>query len=347
MAYLKKCRFIAPVLMCELLWSTVHPTLLHAAEAASAMVPAPVKTSGASEQVNGSKTLSLEESLTGVAKQHFRDAWRLNEIQDYAGASLKFRLAYDESKDARLLWNIAACEKGLRHYAKMTLLIEQYLREGSPLIGEKDLSDAQTVLDEIRTLVAQLELTINEPAATVFVDDEKVDATPGSKLRVDMGPRKIRVSKVGFEDWSTVQNVLGGTTVPVTVELKKVRHVGTLRIQADGAYDVLVDGTRVGIGNWTGELPSGAHTLDVRGKGMLPYQSDVVVTDEQMNLVRVSLRPETAANAQNSNTWLWVTGGTLLAAGLVTGGYFLLRPGETVHATMIAGTMQPGTINLP
>ncbi len=343
----KTCRFITPVLLLDLLCAPLHPNLAHAAEAAAGSASASTEVAGAPAAVAGT---SLSESLAGVAKEHYENARLLFENHDYAGALLKFQLSYDASHDARLLWNIAACEKQQRHYARMTVLIEQYLKDGGALVNETERSNAQTVLDTLQPFVGQLEFKVNEPDAALYVDDEKVGTSPVSVVRVDMGTRKIRVTKDGFDDWYSTQNVVGGTTVPVAVELKKVHHAGTLRIVTDGAYDVLVDGARVGVGNWSGELPSGTHTLDVRGNGMLPYQSEVVVTDKQTNLVRVTLRPEpvvAASQSSGSHTWLWVAGGTLLAAGLATGADFVFRPSDPGRPPPVGGTMRPWYVQLP
>lgn len=348
MTHPKLHRITSSILLIELLLTTVRPALLHAAEAKAGVKSPPTVPTTATESSAAAKT-PLAESLSGVAKEHYENARLLFHNGDHAGALLKFQLAYENSHDPRLLWNIAACEKQQRHYAKMTSLIEQYLHDGAALINESERSNAQIVLDTLKPFVGDLQLQVNEPAATVTVDDEKAGTTPVPTLRVDMGARKIRVYKEGFENWNGTQNITGGTSVSVTVELKQIRHVGTLQILLDGAYDVLIDGKRVGAGNWTGELPSGTHVVVIKGKGMLPYQSDVLITDKQTNSVRVSLRPDSTAAAPQSggsNTWLWVTGGTLLAAGLATGAYFLFRPGDS-RPVSPSGTMQGWPVQLP
>jgi TolA-binding protein len=57
----------------------------------------------------------LASSLRGQAATDYQAARILFDDGDYAGASLKFQHAFEESGDARLLWNIAVCEKNLRH----------------------------------------------------------------------------------------------------------------------------------------------------------------------------------------------------------------------------------------
>src|SRR5271154_4391087 len=64
----------------------------------------------------------LSQSLTGEAKAAYDAAKLLLGDGDFAGAAIKFRAAYDQAGDARLLWNIAACEKNQRHYARTMAL---------------------------------------------------------------------------------------------------------------------------------------------------------------------------------------------------------------------------------
>src|SRR5437016_6190653 len=68
---------------------------------------------------------SLSETLSGDAKSAYDAAKVLFGDGDFASAALKFRSAHDLSNDPRLLWNIAACEKNLRHYAKVVSLVQR------------------------------------------------------------------------------------------------------------------------------------------------------------------------------------------------------------------------------
>ena len=76
----------------------------------------------------------LSESLSGMARAEYAAARILYEDGDYQGALQKLRSAYDSSKDARLLWNMAACEKNLRHYALALGLVERYVSDGGALV---------------------------------------------------------------------------------------------------------------------------------------------------------------------------------------------------------------------
>src|SRR5258708_4144401 len=69
----------------------------------------------------------LSQALTGQAKADFESGKLLAADGDFAGALIKFQSAYDQSKDPRLLWNAAFCQKNLRHYAKVIATLKRYL----------------------------------------------------------------------------------------------------------------------------------------------------------------------------------------------------------------------------
>ncbi len=291
----------------------------------------------------------LASTLVGTAKADYDAGVLLFEDGDFAGALLKFKSAYDASSDPRLLWNMAVCQKQQRHYAKMLPLIEEYLAKGGASVTPEERAEAKTVLDTLQPFVGRLQIEANQKDSSVFVDDELVGTTPLTDQRVDMGERRIRVTKPEFVDWVRTISVQGGSSLIVTANLQPVRHVGILKVDTDIGGDIRVDGKLVGRGHWQGELPSGTHAIEVRAPGMQVYVGDAAVLDNQTNNLRVSLRPLPKAPEDQSHTpvWLWVAGGTLAAAGLGLGAYALFRPTDTKTAPPVAGTMEPGVVTLP
>lgn len=303
----------------------------------------------AATQTGAGSVSPLTESLTGAAKESYEAGVVLFDDGDYAGALLKFQEAYDTSKDPRLLWNMAVCQKQQRHYAKMLPLIESYLSTGAAVTTEQERAQATTVLETLKPFVGRLLLQCNENGASVFVDGDLLGTTPLAAQNIDMGKRQIKVTKPGFVDYVATIQMAGGAPSAVTVTLQPVRHAGHLRITTDVAGDIRIDGTLVGRGQWQGELPSGIHGIEVRAPGMQVYQGDAAVLDDQTNTVRVSLRPIPKQMPAESGTptWLWVTGGSLLAAGLGLGAYALFKPSEPGTAAPQEGTMEPGVVALP
>lgn len=70
---------------------------------------------GAEPQTPTAPAGLLADTLTGEAKKSYEAARVLVGADDYAGAFERFKTAYQLSKDARLLWNMAATQKNLHH----------------------------------------------------------------------------------------------------------------------------------------------------------------------------------------------------------------------------------------
>jgi hypothetical protein len=275
----------------------------------------------------------LGESLQGSALADYAAARVLYEDGDYEGAQTKLAAAYDASKDPRLLWNMAACEKALRHYASVIVLLERYLKESSALIGDDERKATHELVATVREFVNELRLDVQPAGVDVLIDGVKVATTPLDRpLWVDMGKRRLRLEKPGFVTHETEIDLPGGKSVDLKMTLAAEVHEGTLRIVSDPKAVISIDGHVVGTGSWTGQLSSGTHTVHIEAVGKRPHDSSVVIKDRDTSSVHASLVDEqtgpglAAADSSSGALW-WIVGGVALA-GAGVGGYFLLRPGD-------------------
>jgi hypothetical protein len=281
-----------------------------------------------------------------MAKAEYAAARILYDDGDFAGALEKLRSAYDMSKDPRLLWNMAACQKNLRHYAEVVRLVDRYLAEGQGYVSESDRSDATSLLDTVRDFISRVEITSNEGGATVYIDEAAVGTTPlSSPLPVDMGSHKVRVSKSGFVDFTTAVELPGGRPFSISAELVAEHHEGKLRVVAEPRDVLQIDGKAVGTGLWEGVLKSGTHSVYVTGNGKIAHQTEVVISDNQVSSLHVSLedRPVQLAERSSVPAWVWIAGGVLVAGGGV-GAYFLLKPHDAGYQSPSEGNW--GAISL-
>jgi hypothetical protein len=281
----------------------------------------------------------LSETLTGAAKAEYEGGKILFQAKDFAAALVKFEHAYEISKDPRLLWNAAICQKELRRYTRMLATIDRLLKEGGPLLTEQDRTDAAEIVKTVKEFVSPLKLTVNEPGAQVLVDGEVVGTTPLTEtVLVDVGSRKIRVTKPGYKDVERAVTVVGASDVAIDVKLRKEVHRGRLVVTAGPKDLIAIDGKVVGQGRFEGSLPSGGHTLRVTAPGMAMYQSEVVLKDEQTRSVPVSLNP--LPSSSDASKWLWVAGGAALLTGAIVGSVFLFQPNEGVPGTLRAAPVE-------
>ena len=276
-----------------------------------------------------------------MAKAEYEAGKVLFADKDFANAIVKFEKAYELSKDPRLLWNVAVCQKNLRRYAKMLVTLRKLLADGGPLLTEQDRKDADDLAKTAESFVSKLSLVVNEPGAKIVVDGEEVGATPlGEPLLVDVGPRKVRIEKAGFVTIERTVEVAGGGTMALELAMVKEIHEGRLVVVAGEGDIIAIDGKVVGQSRYEGVLPSGGHTLRVSAEGMMTYQSEVVLKDNEKRNVPVTLNPV----AQDmTETILWIAGGVVLAAGAAIGGVLLFQPTEK---DAVDGSITPGVVQL-
>jgi hypothetical protein len=165
----------------------------------------------------------LADSLKGDAKASFDAGNLLYENHDYAGAATKYRAAYASSHDARLLWNMATCEKELHHYARTASLVERFLREAKPLVSPEFVGQAKATLEALRSLYSPVSLTVVPAGTHVLVDGEDVGEAPFSApVPVDLGKHIVRAEHPGFVPSETPIDVAGQSPMSLELTLKSI-----------------------------------------------------------------------------------------------------------------------------
>jgi PEGA domain-containing protein len=303
-------------------------SLVFCAPSASAQAPSP--------PIASATAAPLSTALEGPAKQAYESAKLLATNRDFAGALAEFRHAHELSKDPRLLFNMAICEKELHHYARMRLFLEQYLREGATIATPESLTAAQDARTATKSLVAEVTLNVNEAGAEVIIDDELVGTTPLARpLVIDLGTHQISVKKTGFEPFQDTLETAGGTAATLSVSLRPQRQVGQLVVSAQDDATIVVDGSATGRGRFDGQLPAGEHELSVSAPGKRSYEVSLTLRDGETRTLQVALEDA----PHGGSAWPWILGGVVVAAGATTGAYFLLKP----HDQNSSANLPPGT----
>lgn len=277
----------------------------------------------------------LSETLTGEAAADNDAGKLLFQDRDHVGARIKFENAYNKSKDPRLLFNVAACEKNLRHYARVVKLLKQYQAEGGSLLTDEDRQRADELIKTIEPFTVSVTFNSLVEGAELSVDGEVIGTTPISNpVILDLGSRKIKATKKEFQDFY-VEQAFGDTpTKTIEVKLVPIVHEGKLSVTAGKDDAISVDGRLLGVTKANAVLPSGGHLLKVEHEGYVSYQSEVVIQDGKDRTVQITLEKE---KGKGVPTWVWITGGVVLAAGAGVGAYFLFKP-ETKFIDPPSGT---------
>lgn len=281
----------------------------------------------------------LSEALTGPARTEYDLAKILYRDGDFGGAVVKFQRSYELSKDPRLLWNIAACEKSLRHYTRVLALLERYRKEAAPTLSADEQKAAGELIEIIKPFVSTVTIEVNEPGATIAVDGEELGVSPlPAPLTIDMGSHEIAASKPGFSRQSRAEKLAGGSALQLSFKLDKEVHEGNLLVTAGPKDVIALDGKVLASGRYQGSVPSGGHTLRVTGPGMRPTEREVVIEDHKTRELQITLEPA----AKSSMPYVLAATGVAVLGGLVVGGYFLFKPKETTTP----GTISPYQVAL-
>jgi hypothetical protein len=231
----------------------------------------------------------LAQTLTGPAKADYDSGKLLYADGDFAGALIKFEHALDLSKDPRLLWNIATCQKAQRHYSRVIALLRRYKTEGAALLTPGDVTDATELIAALEPFTAKLTVKVSEEGADVTVDGESVGASPlAAPVVIDIGERHVRVTKEGFLPFEKAIPI-GGAEATVDVKLDKFVHEGRLTVNAPPSATVFLDDKPIGTGKIELSVPSGGHQIRITAPGMRPYQSEVLIQDKEGRTLDVTL----------------------------------------------------------
>lgn len=283
----------------------------------------------------------LSESLTGQAATDYRAARILFDDGDYTGAAIKFDRAYDASRDPRLLWNVAACEKNLRHYAKVAVLLDRYLAEAGATMPPDHRAEVDEVVKTVKWLISTVIIRTSEPGVLVYVDDEPVGSTPlPGPITLDLGRRTFKLTKPGWKAQQITRDVAGGSQFELDIALERIDDNGQLRVIASVGQAIRIDGQVVGDGQWNGTLPAGEHNLRVTANGMRTYDKSVTVIAGETRTQYVTLDREASAGVP---AWVWIGGSVVVAGGLATAGYFLFRGPREIAAEQ--GSLAPSSVS--
>lgn len=268
---------------------------------------------------------SLSSSLQGEALTAYNAARLLFEDGDAAGALAKFRRAYELSRDARLLWNMAVCEKAMRHYASSARLVTQYITEAGPSLTPEDRRDAEATQAALRGFYSELTLEGLRPGARVSIDGAQVATAPLSgPLPIDVGQRQLLVELEGFEPVSEQLDVPGAVPMTSNVVMVRRKNSATLAVNAGPKDIISVDGKVMGSSVWRGPLAAGTHLVRVTASGKKPYSSELRLAPGVVRALEVTLQDE----GHSTPIWPWIAGGAALVLGASVGGYFLLKPAD-------------------
>lgn len=200
----------------------------------------------------------LKEQLPLEARGHWDAAVALaqraqaqNDQKAWASARTSFYEAYKVSKNPRVLFNVAVCEKNVGQYDKAFLTIQKELDDGktySPPLTAAEVKEASEFQKGLEKFVAKVNIDVDPKDADVYMNDDKVDLSkPGPYLAAG-GEIRVRATKPGFADYQQKLDIAGGTTGNATIKLQPLERTSIVQISVLGPprATIKVDGQEVG-----------------------------------------------------------------------------------------------------
>lgn len=258
---------------------------------------------------------SLSDTLTGEAKTAYEDGRVFLAGDEFARAHAKFELAYNRSKDPRLLWNMALAQKSLHHYVKAQALLRRFLTESRNL-DDSDRIDAENLIRTFEVFTGTLQLT-TQPANgnRVLIDAVEVGTTPvNTPLQLDLGEHDLRVEREGFVGFRTTVRIDSHEAHRADVVLRPGDNAypscsrttlswepaGRIIVKARSTARVFIDDVEMGEGHTECVLPAGAHTVSASAAFSRTYLASTNVTVAPGGTVEVAGRKQLAALAEES-----------------------------------------------
>jgi hypothetical protein len=306
--------------------------------------------------------MDVRSQLPEPARKAWDAAKQLAGANDYKGALVEFQRAYELSQNPRVLYNVGITEKLLTHYARAVDAWDKELHEGAGKLTATEIGELKNAIAIVQQFVTTIEVTANEPDATLYVDDYAIGKTPFvGPVRIDVGKHTLRLSKDGFVDATQNVDVASGAKTPVTFKLEPRQKTALVSVTVGGAPSatVFVDGKDMGPAPFKGELSAERHTIEARAPGYVTVGQTVDVQYKQpMSLVLALsterhegrlhvVAPEGAEIAVDAKK---VGAGTWDGVVSTTGGHQLVvtKPGFQTYSTEVfVADDQTRDVNVP
>lgn len=254
----------------------VAPTFVIGRETAALAQPAKKKT--------------LREQLPPDAQKHWDTALALYQHSQWDGARTSFNAAYEASKNPRVLFNVAVCEKNLGRYARAIDVFKKELADGKGQLTPEEEAEVKVQIQGLEQFVAQLTIDVNESGAEIYVDESKVGTSPlPGPVSVQLGERHVRATKVGFAEARENIELRGGASGRVVLKLAPMTKTSLVNVSVIGPSNAVVkiDGKEVGSAPYKGQVGVSAepHQFSAEAPGFVPAtQSAMVRENEALNL---------------------------------------------------------------
>lgn len=275
-----------------------------------------------------------EASPTDVGKRHFQQAIALYNDGNFSAALAEFQAAYGVRPVPSILYNIGLTYKALFLYNDAIRTLEQYLVDEKAIPAERR-AEANQLIVEMRSLLADVTLTISPDGAEVKLDNRIIGTAPMQKYAIAAGRHVLEVTRDGYVSRSKELMVTAGVPLTIAVDLHVVPKTGRVRVVVEPTSATVRFDGRLVKPPLDLELPLGGHTLEASSKGYITHREEVSVAAEQTR--EISLHLDRPPLYKRASFWVPLAVSVVVVAGIATG----LAVGLTNRDDRLNGTLPP------
>jgi tetratricopeptide (TPR) repeat protein len=272
-------------------------------EKADASEAAPPEVSADTAAAFGADAQGLDPEVVAKARGHFEQGVEFYSEGDYRAAMIELQRAYELHRTYKLLYNLGQVAYELRDYAGAERYFRDYLAKGGTELSPERRREIKSELARLRSRVATLRVSANQPDATFRVDDHAI-VQPQGPVRVSAGRLTIRAEKSGFTPVERSIDVTGGEELNVQLAFGP-------SLTAAGSSEATQSSSKW---PWVTGVMSGVFLVAAGGVGFAAYQ-DVAARDEALR--KYTTRAELDGLGSQAHTKALVAD-ALLGAALVS-----------------------------
>ncbi|MCA9631300.1 MAG: PEGA domain-containing protein [Myxococcales bacterium] len=243
------------------------------------------------------KVTSVRQSLPKASRPMWDAAVKLTKGGNWDGARAQFLQVYEQSKNPRVLFNVAVCEKNLGRYADAIDYLKRELDEGSGKLTKKETQEIERAITGLEKFVSDLSVEVNVPGAKIYVDGREVGVSPLVKpVRVQTGERRVSAKLAGHTDASAQVDVAAGKPAHVDLKLEALQKTALVEVKVTGASNAVVkiDGKEVGPAPFRGKVAVAPQPVEFAAEapGFVRASQSVKLEDGKKTQVTLTLAPE-------------------------------------------------------
>ncbi len=168
----------------------------------------------------GNAPVAAAADQTDTAKKHFEKGVTLFNNDDFEGAFVEFKSAYEAKPHFAVRYNLGICLFKLHRYEEAASEMNAYIAEGGSSLPADKKKEIEDYLVELESLVGYVDFEGGVEGAKVLVDGKQRLVLPQDEpLALDVGEYTVEIVAEGYEKWEQTLTLPGGAKKTVKVTL--------------------------------------------------------------------------------------------------------------------------------